>query len=100
MAKKNFTGGLNSLLGDTQPEKTKAPPEPRGKDITKTTQEGTYKGEIRATFIVNEGKLETLKALAYWERKKIKELLDEAITLYINNKDKEFLNKAILEYKK
>ena len=51
MSKKNFTGGLNSLLGD-QPEKPKrGRPVTQTKEITKSSQEGTKEKETRATFI-------------------------------------------------
>ena len=79
MAKKNFTGGLNSLLGD-QPEKPKrGRPVTQTKEITKSSQEGTKEKETRATFIVNEELLEKLKAIAYWDRKLIKEVVDTAL---------------------
>ena len=56
MSKKNFTGGLNSLLGD-KPTKTKKMGRPvtQTKTITKSSQEGTKENETRATFIVNGG---------------------------------------------
>ena len=107
MSKKDFTGGINSLLGEgktDKPEEVKAPErkaEPVSrKEITKTTQEGTYEGDIRATFIIKENKLELLKALAYWERKKIKDILDESIDSLLNAKDPELLKKVIEEYNK
>jgi len=79
MSKKNFTGGLNSLLGD-QPEKPKrGRPVTQTKEITKSSQEGTKEKETRATFIVNEELLDKLKAIAYWERKLIKEVVDTAL---------------------
>lgn len=79
MSKKNFTGGLNSLLGD-QPEKPKrGRPVTQTKEITKSSQEGTKDKETRATFIVNEDLLEKLKAIAYWDRKLIKEVVDTAL---------------------
>ena len=79
MSKKNFTGGLNSLLGD-QPEKPKrGRPVTQTKEITKSSQEGTKEKETRATFIVNEDLLDKLKAIAYWERKLIKEVVDIAL---------------------
>ena len=79
MSKKNFTGGLNSLLGD-QPEKPKkGRPVTQTKEITKSSQEGTKENETRATFIVNEELLEKLKAVAYWERRMIKEVIDSAL---------------------
>ena len=86
MSKKNFTGGLNSLLGE-QPEKPKkGRPITQTKEITKSSQEGTKEYETRATFIMNEELLEKLKAIAYWDRVLIKEVINtallEAITKY------------------
>jgi hypothetical protein len=86
MSKKNFTGGLSSLLGD-QPDKPKrGRPVTQTKEITKSSQEGTKENETRATFIVNEDLLEKLKAIAYWDRVLIKEVintaLDEAVAKY------------------
>jgi hypothetical protein len=86
MSKKNFTGGLNSLLGD-QPEKPKrGRPVTQTKEITKSSQEGTKENETRATFIVNEELLDKLKAIAYWDRVLIKDVvniaLQEAVAKY------------------
>jgi len=79
MSKKNFTGGLNSLLGD-QPEKPKrGRPVTQTKEITKSSQEGTKENETRATFIINEELLEKLKAIAYWERVLIKDVVNTAL---------------------
>ena len=82
MSKKNFTGGLSSLLGENTKEDkaTKVGrPKTQFKEITKTSQEGTKENETRATFIVNEELLDKLKAIAYWERKLIKEVVDIAL---------------------
>jgi len=79
MSKKNFTGGLNSLLGD-QPKKPKrGRPVTQTKEITKSSQEGTKEKETRATFIVNEDLLEKLKAIAYWDRVLIKDVVNTAL---------------------
>ena len=79
MSKKSFTGGLNSLLGD-QPEKPKrGRPVTQTKEITKSSQEGTKENETRATFIINEELLEKLKAIAYWDRVLIKNVLNTAL---------------------
>ncbi len=79
MRKKDFRGGLNTLLGeDKTPELTK-------REITKTSQIGTKPNETRATFIINEDTLEDLKALAWYERKTIKQVLNEALQGYIKN---------------
>lgn len=88
--KKSFSGGLGSLLGE-QPQaaakEQKAPtarpgrgrPVTNTRQITKTSQEGTREGETRATFIVLEETLEALKAIAYWERAKIKDVVNRAL---------------------
>jgi hypothetical protein len=112
MSKKNFTGGLNSLLGE-QPERPKkvknyiedesvffdisnedkakrkvGRPVTQTKEITKSSQEGTKENETRATFIVNEELLEKLKAVAYWERKLIKEVINTALQEAIDKHEK------------
>ena len=52
----------------------------------KTTQQGLQDGWTRATFILRKHYLEEIKALAYWERKTIKEVMDEALGSYLNGK--------------
>jgi hypothetical protein len=52
----------------------------------KTTQQGLQDGWTRATFILRREHLEELKALAYWERKTIKEVMDEALDSYLGKK--------------
>lgn len=90
MSKKDFTGGLSSLLGETIPDKPKrGRPQTVTKEITKSSQEGTKENETRATFIVNEELLEKLKAVAYWERTLIKEVIGEALREYVAKYEKE-----------
>ncbi len=95
MAKKSFSGGLNSLLGDTAQQPTKgeqapAVTEPKApkKEITKTSQIGTKEKETRATFIVNEDLLEKMKALAYWDRVLIKDIINQALEEHISRYEK------------
>ena len=84
MSKKDFTGGLNSLLGD-QPEKPKrGRPVTQTKEITKSSQEGTKENETRATFIINEDLLDKLKAIAYWDRVLIKDVVNTALQMYVD----------------
>ena len=91
--KKDFTGGLSSLLGETPGPKAQPADEPPGaikvgKEITKTSQIGTKEEETRATFIVNEGSLEKIKAVAYWERMQIKDVVAIALTDYLSKYEK------------
>lgn len=79
MSKKDFTGGVKALFGD-QPEKKKmGRPRTQFKEITKSSQEGTKEGETRATFVVNEALLEDIKAMAYWDRVLIKDIVNTAL---------------------
>ncbi|MCD8423537.1 hypothetical protein [Tenacibaculum finnmarkense] len=87
MSKKNFTGGLNSLLGDTEKRKV-GRPKTSTKEITKSSQKGTKEKETRATFIVNEDLLEKLKAIAYWDRKLIKDVVNNALKENIDKYEK------------
>lgn len=94
MSKKNFKTelGLNTNLGSVitgnTPENKTGRLKTKNKEITKTSQEGTKENEVRATFIVNENLLEKLKAIAYWERELIKDVVNTA------------LENAIVQYEK
>lgn len=85
MSKKDFSGGLSSLLGETKQEPTKKRGRPKTstRQITKSSQEGTKENETRATFIVREDTLDKIKAVAYWERVQIKEVLNTALQEYL-----------------
>ena len=63
----------------------------------KTTQRGLHDGWTRATFILRMNHLEKLKALAYWERKTIKKVVDEALGSYLKGKKISNLEKEINE---
>lgn len=124
MSKKNFTGGFSSLLGESPKvkrterdgsgrsnpstfeitENTKRKvgrPKTQLKVITKTSEEGTKEGEVRATFIVKTELLEKLKAIAHYERTLIKytveKALEEAIAKY---EKKGVLEEAVSIYSK
>jgi hypothetical protein len=53
---------------------------------TKTSYHGLREGWTRATFILREGHLEKIKSLAYWKRRNIKEVMDEALGKYLEGK--------------
>jgi len=52
----------------------------------KTSQRGLQDGWTRNTFILRKEYLEKIKALAYWERKRIKDVVDEALGKYLKGK--------------
>ncbi len=96
MSKKGFKSEFSSLLGNNntpppvneqQPHKdnkqslqnsviekieTVAPQKIEGKEL-----------EIRATFIVQESLLEKIKSIAYWDRLQIKEVVNDALSNYL-----------------
>jgi len=65
--------------------------EPVARETTTTTV---------TTFRINDDKLLAIKAIAFWDRKKIQEVFDEALENYINQTPKSTLKKAVTEYKK
>jgi len=54
--------------------------------IANTSQKGLKDGWTRDTFILRKEYLEKIRALAYWERKKVKEVIDEALGSYLKGK--------------
>jgi hypothetical protein len=47
---------------------------------------GLQDGWTRATFVLRKDYLSKLKAVSYWDRKKIKEVIDEALGGYLRGK--------------
>jgi hypothetical protein len=74
MSRKNFKTSFDSLLGDA---------------VTYTKpKRNTPQSEVRATFIIREVYQEKLKSVAYYDRKKIKDVLDEALSNYFEAYEK------------
>ena len=66
----------------------------------KAEQAPTPPETVVSTFRINAEKLKTIKAIAFWDRKKIQDVFDEALGLYIEDQEKATLEKAIEEYTK
>jgi hypothetical protein len=58
----------------------------RQKRIRNSSERGLQRGWTRATFILRGKHLEQLKQLAYWDRKTIKEIVDEALNAYLQGR--------------
>ncbi len=84
MSKNKFEGGgFDSLMGGL--------PKKDNKDTVKVDRiEATESSEkeIKATFLVNELLLEKLRAIAYWDRKLIKEILHMGLSSLVNEYEK------------
>ena len=85
--------------GEIHYKKPVGRPKENFKIINKSSEEGTLEGETRATFIVNEELLNKLKAIAYQERKMIKEIVNEMLQDKIDNYEKNVLLKIYSEIK-
>lgn len=97
---KEFGKGIAALFGEDdedipQPSKQN---ESNSKEIEKKVDP-----EKRATFIVSSDHLEKLKGVAFWERKKIKEVLAEALDEYFKGLDKDgtgsYIENAMQSYR-
>lgn len=80
MSKKNFRTGFESLLGEGSENTVK---ENHSKD------EKDKAIEIRATIIVEADLFHEIKAISYWERKKIKDVVNESFKEYVEKYKKE-----------
>lgn len=81
---KDFTGGISSLLGEVKEAKLGKKPvgRPKGeraKGLVPSTEVGTKEGETRTTFIISKGLLDKVKGIAYWDRLKIKDVVELAL---------------------
>ena len=90
MAKKEFKTGLDQLLNPTHSNQEKE---------AKKEKFSPRSGYKRKTFIIREDLIEMILALAYYDRKKITEKVEEALETYINSEEKEKLKKALELYK-
>jgi hypothetical protein len=89
---KNRYGSLPKSLLYEDLEDEVAPPQsthlPESPDRyrEKSSHKGLPNGWTRATFILKEEYVRQIRAVAYWERITLKELLEEALVLYLANK--------------
>jgi hypothetical protein len=51
-----------------------------------TSQKGLKDGWTRATFILRKDYLEKLKSLSYWQRRKLKEVVNDALGSYLEGR--------------
>ena len=74
MVRKNFSGGLNSLLGEAQ--------------ITEHEAEQEKIKEVRTTIYLPQELADKIKCLAYWDRITIKEIVTSSLQATISEYEK------------
>lgn len=85
-------------------EKPIATPQPeivanKKKRGRKKVQKEENDEETVASFVIRIESHELIKALSYWERKKIKDVLEEALQAHFGTKGKSYLDKALREFR-
>jgi len=69
------------------PSTPEHPSTPSGPSRGTTTSKGLRPGWTRATFIVREETVQQLKAVAYWDRKELKRVVEEAFRAYLQDRE-------------
>jgi endonuclease III len=90
MAKKQFTNSFQDIFSPTET--------PLLNEVILKTQEDKEDKIQRTTLLLSRQTYKTIKAIAYWERKQIKEIIHEAIVTYLNTVDADELEKAIAQF--
>lgn len=91
MSRKNFAKGIDAILGDSE-------------EASKTYSEiSSFKGNkkekfLRTSLYVDIETYEQLKALAYWDRRSLTSLVNEAFALYVESKGKKYVSDAVKKY--
>lgn len=93
MAKKDFTGGLDSLIPAEKKQIGKADKKNQtgGRIASESFEYNAHpepepEPETRATFIIKIPLLDKVKAYAYWERLSIKDVMNMALDEFFKNK--------------
>jgi len=92
MAKKQFTNSLQDIFSPTETPLL-------NEELLKTPEHIEDKIQ-RTTLLLSRQTYKTIKAIAYWERKQIKEIIHEAIMVYLNSLDADELEKAIAQFQR
>lgn len=90
MAKKNFSEGIESFLGGSILEKPQ-------KKIVKDQIEKIPL--VKTSFRTKKTLLDTIRALAYWERKKVRDVLEDCLQVYIDQQPESNIEQALENYK-
>ncbi len=88
MGKKNFSEGLNILLGEKSKSDFKNNKSTKNSEFIESTTKLDSNIYTRATFVVNSNFLDSIKAIAYWDRLKIKDVINSALNDYILSYEK------------
>lgn len=92
MAKKKFTQSFQDIFSPTENQFTR-------EDTEKKTEMADDETK-RTTLMLSSKTYVTIKAIAYWQRKQIKDIIHEAVKAYLDSMDVDELKLAIESYEK
>jgi len=90
MAKKQFSSSFQDIFSPTESHLLK-------EEFIKSPEDNDDKIQ-RTTLLLSRQTYKTIKAIAYWERKQIKDIIEEALDIYLNSIDEKELEKAIIQF--
>lgn len=88
MAKKNFSQGIDAILGLGN-----------HKSSSQSKSVDAQQDLIRTTFRMEPDLMEQIKALAYWERLTTTQVISKALKQFLDSQEKKVLEEAIHQYK-
>jgi len=88
MSRKNFTEGIDAVLGGRI----------SSQDKKQASHPSTNKSE-RTSVVLSSELIEKLRAIAFWERSTIKIEMENAIKCYLEEKKSEVVEKALHEFR-
>ncbi|MEL6924585.1 MAG: hypothetical protein AAFO94_11100 [Bacteroidota bacterium] len=91
---------LDSLIPTNNEEPAGSKNPVRSKSSTREPNEEAVNDTEVTTFRVNREKVRSIRAIAFWDRKKVQDVFDEALSMYIDQYPKTTLNRAMEEYDK
>jgi len=94
MAKKQFTSNFQDIFSPTISEENSTQTDTK-KDVEKVDSTDDI---VRTTILLNKSTYHTIKAIAYWERLQIKDLLQKALNSIIDSYSDEQLKKILHEF--
>ncbi|MFI5343134.1 MAG: hypothetical protein ACHQUC_02825 [Chlamydiales bacterium] len=95
MSKKSFAKGIDSILGQEENEENASSISKKIESFTEPQDDLIH---VRTTIFINEPLYEKIKAIAYWERRTLKSLVDEALSSYVQAKGSKYVNDVTKKY--
>ena len=91
MSKKEFSSGIDSLFDNSSNNK---------KETVQINQDSNNINIVRTTILLDYEIYNKIKALAFWERKTIKVIIEDSLINILSNYEEEKLNEILEFYEK